>query len=115
MPAISYTHDLPGDTFLLLSEDVAYLKLSPAKTADVDHYLEAASKTKGLIIDIRNYPSEFMVFALGSHFIEKPTAFDRRRCPEDRHARSKESDLVLRVLSGRHNANRRRRLVSRLL
>jgi C-terminal processing protease CtpA/Prc len=77
MTAISYTHDLPGDTFRLLSEDVAYLKLSSAKTADVDHYLEAASKTKGLIIDIRNYPSEFMVFALGSHFVEKPTAFAR--------------------------------------
>jgi hypothetical protein len=74
MTAISYTHDLPGDTFRLLSEDVAYLKLSSAKTGDVDHYLEAASKTKGLIIDIRNYPSEFMVFALGSHFVEKPTA-----------------------------------------
>ena len=33
--------------------------------------------TKGLIIDIRNYPSEFVVFALGSHFMERSTAFAR--------------------------------------
>ena len=56
MAAISRTHDLPGETFRLLSPDVAYLKLSSVKAADIDHYLESASKTKGLIIDIRNYP-----------------------------------------------------------
>jgi C-terminal processing protease CtpA/Prc len=28
-----------------------------------------------MIVDIRNYPSEFVVFALGSHFVEKPTPF----------------------------------------
>ncbi len=77
MAAISRTHDLPGDTFRLLSPDVAYLKLSSVKAAEIDHYLESASKTKGLIIDIRNYPSEFMPYALGGHLIDKPTAFAR--------------------------------------
>jgi C-terminal processing protease CtpA/Prc len=77
MKAISYTHDLPGDTFRLLSPDVAYLKLSSVKSADIDHYLDAASKTKALIIDIRNYPSEFVVFLLGEHLVDKPTAFAR--------------------------------------
>jgi C-terminal processing protease CtpA/Prc len=77
MKAISNTHDLAGDTFRLLSPDVAYLKLSSVKAAEVDHYLNFAAKTKGLIVDIRNYPSEFVVFALGSHFVEKPTEFVR--------------------------------------
>ena len=72
-----YGHDLPGDTFRLLSPDVAYLKLSSVKRADIDHYLEAASKTKGWIIDIRNYPSEFVAYALGGHLVDKPTAFAR--------------------------------------
>jgi C-terminal processing protease CtpA/Prc len=72
---ISRTHDLPGDTFRLLSDQVAYLKLSSVKIADVDQYLERAENTKGLIIDIRNYPSEFVVFALGSHLVEHPTPF----------------------------------------
>jgi C-terminal processing protease CtpA/Prc len=72
---VSSTHDLPGDTFRLLSPDVAYLKLSSIKTAEIDHYLGIAAKTKGLIVDIRNYPSEFVVFSLGGHFVEKPTPF----------------------------------------
>jgi C-terminal processing protease CtpA/Prc len=77
MTSISSTHDLPGDTFRLLSDQVAYLKLSSIRVADVDHYLEDAAKTKGLIIDIRNYPSGFVVFALGSHLTDQPTAFAR--------------------------------------
>jgi hypothetical protein len=70
-----YEHDLPGPTFRLLSKDVAYLKLSSVKAADAEHYIQGASGTKGLIIDIRNYPSEFMVFALGSHLVDSNTPF----------------------------------------
>jgi hypothetical protein len=75
MTAIRTTHDLPGDTFRLLSGQIAYLKLSSVKNADVDDYLRQAARTKGLIIDIRNYPSEFVVFSLGSHLVERPTDF----------------------------------------
>jgi C-terminal processing protease CtpA/Prc len=71
------THDLPGDTFRKLSDDVAYLKLSSVKAADAAHYIDSAQGTKGLIIDIRNYPSEFMVFSLGSLLVDKPTEFVR--------------------------------------
>ena len=71
------THDLPGPTFRLLSKNVAYLKLSSVKKADSAQYIAQAARTKGLIVDIRNYPSEFVVFALGSHFIEKETEFVR--------------------------------------
>ncbi|MGO9865696.1 MAG: S41 family peptidase [Terriglobales bacterium] len=73
----TYTHDLPGPTFRLLSKEVAYLKLSSVKIADAAHYIEQADGTKGLIIDIRNYPSEFMVFALGSLLVDSETAFVR--------------------------------------
>jgi hypothetical protein len=61
------THDLPGEPFRKLADGtVAYLKLSNIKAADVPGYLEAAASTKGLVIDIRNYPSDFVVFALGN-------------------------------------------------
>jgi hypothetical protein len=70
-------HDLPGPTFRRLSKDVAYLKLSSVKIADVSRYLDSAWGTKGLIIDIRNYPSEFVVFDLGSHLVDRQTNFVR--------------------------------------
>jgi C-terminal processing protease CtpA/Prc len=69
------THDLPGETFRLLSTDVAYLKLSSVKASDVAHDIDLAKGTKGLIVDIRNYPSEFVVFALGSLLATEDTPF----------------------------------------
>src|SRR5215469_750164 len=72
-----YRHDLRGGTFRLLSNDVAYLKLSSVKHADCAHYVEEAAGTKGLIIDIRNYPSEFVVFSLGSLLVDHEVPFAR--------------------------------------
>jgi len=72
---IRNTHDLPGPAFRRLSPDVAYLKLSAVKADEVPTYLEQAAGTKGWVIDIRNYPSDFMVFALGAHFVAQPTDF----------------------------------------
>jgi hypothetical protein len=69
------THDLPGPTFRLLSNDVAYLKLSTVKSEDAADYVRKAAETKGLIIDIRNYPSLFMVFALGSLLVDRESPF----------------------------------------
>ncbi|MGA8089873.1 MAG: S41 family peptidase [Terracidiphilus sp.] len=69
------THDQPGDTFRLLSPDIAYIKLSSIKTGDLPAYFEKAKATKGLVVDIRNYPSEFMPFALGAYFAVRPTSF----------------------------------------
>jgi C-terminal processing protease CtpA/Prc len=70
-------HDLAGPAFRLLNKDVAYLKLSSVKAADAESYVKQAAGTKGWIIDIRNYPSEFVVFALGSHLVSSPTPFVR--------------------------------------
>ena len=70
-------HDLAGPAFRLLTPDIAYLKLSSVKADEVAHYVEQAAGTKGWIVDIRNYPSEFVVFALGSRLVDKPTPFAR--------------------------------------
>jgi Peptidase family S41 len=71
------THDLPGETFRLLSEHVAYVKLSSVQATQTPSYVERAKGTRGLVIDIRNYPSEFVVFALGSLLVAQPTPFAR--------------------------------------
>jgi len=68
-------HDQPGPAFRLLSTDVAYLKLSAVVAADCPHHVEQAAGTKGLVVDIRNYPAEFVVFALGALLVDKPTPF----------------------------------------
>ena len=69
--------DRPGNGFQMLDDRVAYLKLSDADQAKVDDYLETAKDTKGWVLDLRNYPSDFMVFSLGSRFVDRPTSFAR--------------------------------------
>ena len=69
--------DRGPEPFHLLSEEVAYLSLAYVKANDIDKYLERARGTKGLVIDIRNYPNEFVVFALGERLVDKETPFAR--------------------------------------
>lgn len=71
------THDLPGETFQRLSDEVAYLKLSSVKSAQAADYVRRAQGAKVLVVDIRNYPSEFVVFALGGHLVREPSPFVR--------------------------------------
>lgn len=71
------THDMPGAAFRLLSPNVAYMKLGAIKSADVAGYIEKAAGTKGLIIDNRNYPSDFPIFSLGQLLVSKETPFAR--------------------------------------
>lgn len=77
LPEQPFAHDLPGPAFRLLSPKVAYLKLSAVKPADIHDYLRQATGTEGWIIDIRNYPAAFVVFALGNLFVEHRTEFAR--------------------------------------
>ncbi len=74
---VSRTHDLPGEAFQVLPNKVAYLKLSSVKLAEAAKYVKDTEGTKGLIIDIRNYPSAFLVFAMGSLLVDKATEFAR--------------------------------------
>jgi len=69
------TDDHPGPAFRRLSDDVAYLKLSSVTSAETPDYLRRASGARCLVIDIRNYPSAFMVFALGQHLVKDTTPF----------------------------------------
>jgi C-terminal processing protease CtpA/Prc len=75
---LTRTHDLPGEAFRLLSPDVAYLKLSAVtRETNMQDYINRAAGTKGLIIDIRNYPGGFVVFTLGTLLVDRPSDFAR--------------------------------------
>jgi len=69
------THDRQCQTFVRASDDVAYLKLSSVRMEDTEDYVRRAQNARLLIIDIRNYPSQFVVFALGQHLVSSKTEF----------------------------------------
>jgi len=68
-------NDRTGETFQMLSPEVAYLKLSSIKAEDVTAYIEKARTAKALIVDIRNYPSAYVVYALGNLLVDSRTPF----------------------------------------
>lgn len=72
-----YVHDQPGPAVRRLSPDIAYLKMSSVSMDDVPKYLEAMAGARCVVIDIRNYPAAFLVFALGQHLVRENTPFVR--------------------------------------
>ena len=70
-------HDLPGPSYRLLSPEVGYVKISDLKSVEAVPMVQAFAKTTGMVIDLRNYPGDFPIFALGSLLMEKPTPFVR--------------------------------------
>jgi hypothetical protein len=65
--------DIPP--FKLIAPDIAYLYPGSLKRGEIARIIPEISKTKGLIIDLRSYPSDFIVFSLGEYLMPKPTAF----------------------------------------
>jgi C-terminal processing protease CtpA/Prc len=70
----------PGGAFQWIGDDVAYIRLDKIELDEIPNYIEAAAGTRGLVIDIRGYPNEFVVYELGQHLVDAPTPF--ARCTE---------------------------------
>ena len=64
-----------GKCYKLLDNNIGYITLQSIKDEDISEIKEKFKDTKGIVIDIRNYPSTFVPFKLGSYFISTPTSF----------------------------------------
>jgi len=63
--------------FKFINEEIAYLYLGSIKSSYLPDIFNKIKDTKGLIIDLRCYPSEFIVFSLGKYLMPKRTEFVR--------------------------------------
>jgi len=64
-----------GKSFYMLDNNIGYVTLQTIKEDDIAQLKDEFKNTKGIIIDIRNYPSTFVPFSLGSYFVSSPTPF----------------------------------------
>lgn len=62
-------------SFKLLENNIGYITLQTIKGEDIPKIKRDFKGTKGIIIDIRNYPSTFVPFSLGSYFVSASTPF----------------------------------------
>ena len=61
--------------YKMLDSNIGYVTLSSIKDEDIQKIKTQFKDTKGIIIDIRNYPSTFVPFSLGSYFVSSSTPF----------------------------------------
>jgi C-terminal processing protease CtpA/Prc len=70
-----YKVDSSQKCYKLLPGNIGYITLANIKQEDIPEIKKTFKETKGIIIDIRNYPNTFVPFSLGSYFVTKPTSF----------------------------------------
>lgn len=70
-----YEKSLPPKSYKLLENNIGYVTLKTIKEEDIPIIKDSLNNTKGIIMDIRNYPSTFVPFSLGTYFISSPTPF----------------------------------------
>jgi len=70
-----YRPEPEGKSFKKLSDGIGYITLKNIKPEDIPLIKEQFADTRGIVIDIRNYPSTFVPFLLGSFFLSEPTEF----------------------------------------
>lgn len=62
-------------SYKLLNDSIGYITLAIAKVADLKTIFKTFENTKGFVIDIRNYPAEFMPFEMGKYIKPAPSPF----------------------------------------
>ncbi len=72
-------------SYKIMDGNIGYITLANIKNEDFYMIKNTLKDTKGIIIDIRNYPSSFAPFALGSFFMSKPTTFVKFTFPNPKN------------------------------
>jgi C-terminal processing protease CtpA/Prc len=68
-------NELKDTCFKYLSKDIAYLNNGSLKRAYLPTLWKAIQSTKGLVIDIRNYPSDFPIYELSNYLMPDSLPF----------------------------------------
>lgn len=72
-----YPVDEDAPSYKMLANNIGYITLANIRLDDVPKIKKEFKNCKGIIIDIRNYPSAFMPFSLGEFIAPKGTDFVR--------------------------------------
>jgi len=71
----SWFKESSSTSYKMLDNNIGYVTLQTIKDEDIEKIKNDFKDTKGIIIDIRNYPSTFVPFSLGSYFVSSSTPF----------------------------------------
>ncbi|MEP6847760.1 MAG: S41 family peptidase [Acidobacteriota bacterium] len=69
--------DHPRTAFRQAAAGISYLYPGCLKPGEIDRLIPKFARNKGLIIDLRTYPSDFIVYSLGEFLMPKATPYFR--------------------------------------
>ncbi len=78
LPTVHFFYDKPAaaSDYSLLSNDVGYIFLGSVKVEELPTLFEQFNETKGIVLDLRNYPSNFqVVYKLSEYLTPYPVPF----------------------------------------
>ena len=64
-----------NSAYKLLNDSIGYITLATAKVADLKTIFKTFENTRGIVIDIRNYPAEFMTFEMAKYIKPASSSF----------------------------------------
>jgi C-terminal processing protease CtpA/Prc len=67
--------DFSETSYRFVSDNIGYVNLKNMRNADIERIKTEFIGTKGIILDIRNYPNLFLPFSLGGYFVQEKTPF----------------------------------------
>ena len=70
-------HPPMENSFRMLDSNIAYINHATIKRKELQQLFKTIANTKALIIDDRNYPSDFALYELSSYLVERSTPFTK--------------------------------------
>lgn len=73
--------DIEMNTQRLKNEENYYINAGQLKDGEISEIMQEAKDTEGLILDMRNYPTSFMLYELAEYLIPQETVFAKASIP----------------------------------
>ena len=73
--------DIDEDSHKLIDKNIGYINPGKLAEGEIDKIMDKFMYTKGLIVDLRYYPSDFIVYSLGKYLMPKEVTFAKTSVP----------------------------------
>ncbi|XTR38696.1 S41 family peptidase [Paraclostridium tenue] len=73
--------DIDEDSHKLIDKNIGYINPGKLAEGEIDKIMDKFMDTKGLIVDLRYYPSDFIVYSLGKYLMPKEVTFAKTSVP----------------------------------
>ena len=96
----------PVPSHKFIKENIGYIYPASLKKGEIHDIMEKFEDTEGIVMDLRCYPSDFIVFSMSRYLMSKPTDFAKftnTSVEDPGYFKFRKGDEIGRYLSGSYN------------